>query len=267
MWVCLLILAACATPPTVDRRQQADGIAATAGWQALDISADPFVLRAYAPTQFPASKTLTLYIEGDGQAWVSSDRPSDDPTPTQPLALQLAVRNATQSAAYLARPCQYVQAETRGGCESAYWTGKRFAPEIIAATNRAVDRLKQRAGAIQLVLIGYSGGGAVAALVAAQRQDVLRLVTVAGNLDHVAWTKLHHVSPLQGSLNPVDAWAALQRIPQVHFVGASDTTMPESIALAYRAHLSANAPIEIRIMPGFDHHCCWVEQWPALLGE
>jgi hypothetical protein len=45
----------------------------------------------------------------------------------------------------------------------------------------------------------------VASLVAARRHDVVRLVTVAGNLDHLAWTTLHGVSPLTGSLNPADA--------------------------------------------------------------
>lgn len=266
LWACLLVLAACATTPAMDRRQQAEGIAATAGWQAFDINADPFVLRAYAPATFPASETLTLYIEGDGQAWSSSDRPSRDPTPTKPLALQLAIRYPAQSAAaYLARPCQYVQAEARRGCDSAYWTNKRFAPEVIAATRHVVDQLKQRSGAKHLVLVGYSGGGAVAALVAAQREDVVRLVTIAGNLDHVAWSAQHRVTPLKGSLNPVDAWPALQHIPQLHLVGANDPVMPESIARAYRAHFPESAPIQIHVIPGFDHHCCWVEQWPALL--
>lgn len=266
LWMCLCVLTACTTNPVVDRRQQAEGIAATAGWQAWDINADPFVLRAYAPAQFPASKILTLYIEGDGQAWSSFGRPSKDPTPTQPLALQLAIRYPAQSAAaYIARPCQYVQAEAWRGCDSAYWTSMRFAPEVIAATNHVVEQLKQRSGAKQLVLVGYSGGGAVAALVAAQREDVVRLVTIAGNLDHVTWTTQHSVTPLKGSLNPVDAWAVLQRIPQLHLVGANDRIMPESIALAYRAHFPESAPIQLRVIPDYDHHCCWVGQWPALL--
>jgi hypothetical protein len=66
---------------------------------------------------------------------------------------------------------------------------------VISASNQAVDALKQRYGAQEIVLVGYSGGGAVAALVAARRTDVVRLVTVAGNLDHLAWTHLHSVPP------------------------------------------------------------------------
>lgn len=266
LWVSLFALTACTSIPGVDSRQQAVDIAARVGWHALELPADPFVLRAYVPARFPHSKILTLYIEGDGQAWSSSDQPSLDPTPIRPLALELAVRHPQPSAAaYLARPCQYVQAALRRGCVPAYWTEKRFASEVITATGRAIDQLKQRIGAEQLVLVGYSGGGAVATLVAAQRTDVARLVTIAGNLDHAAWTTLHRVTPLQGSQNPIDVWSRLQHIPQLHLTGARDRIMPPAIAVAYRTHFPARAPIQMRVMPGFDHHCCWVEHWPALL--
>ena len=266
LWASLLALTACTAIPSVDaRHKQATEIAARADWQSLDIQADPFVLRAYIPTQFPESKTLTLYIEGDGLAWISRDRPSRDPTPIRPMALELAVRHPQHAAAYLARPCQFVSAAARRGCVNDYWTDKRFAPEVIAAASNAIDQLKQRTGAEQLVLIGYSGGGAVAALVAAQRDDVARLVTIAGNLDHATWTTLHRVTPLQGSLNPIDVWPRLQHLPQLHLVGAHDRIMPASIADSYRAHFPAQAPLQVRLMPGFDHHCCWVEHWPALL--
>lgn len=268
LWASLFALTACTTIPRVDTRQQAADIAARVGWHALEIQADPFVLRAYVPARWPEGKTLTLYIEGDGQAWSSNDRPSQDPTPIRPMALELAVRHSPHSAAaYLARPCQYVQAAARRGCMQAYWTEKRFAPEVIEATRRAIDHLKQRAGAERVVLVGYSGGGAVAALVAAQRDDVARLVTIAGNLDHAAWTTLHRVTPLQGSLNPVDAWSRLQHIPQLHFIGANDRIMPASIAFSYREHFPAQAPVQLRVIADFDHHCCWVEHWPALLEE
>ncbi len=265
----LTLLAACASTPEVDRRQQAAELTATAGWQALDIPADPFVLRAYVPARSSsAGDTLTIYIEGDGRAWLSRERPSADPTPAQPLALQLALRHPREQAvAYLARPCQYVQGAARQSCATAWWTGKRFAPEVIAASNHAVEQLKQRSAARQLVLVGFSGGGAVAALIAAQREDVVRIVTLAGNLDTQAWTTLQRITPLRGSLNPADAWQRLQQIPQLHLIGAEDRIMPAAVAHAYRAHFPPRAPLQLRVVPGFDHHCCWLEQWPALLGN
>ena len=85
-----------------------------------------------------------------------------------------------------------------------YWTTHRFAPEVIRASDLALDRLKTLFGAQRLVLVGYSGGAAVALLVAARRHDMGQIITVAGNLDHQAWTHYHHVQALSGSLNPVD---------------------------------------------------------------
>ena len=125
--------------------------------------------------------------------------------------------------------------------------------------------LKDRFGCDRIELIGYSGGGTVAALVAARRKDVIHLVTVAANLDHALWTQQHDIAPLDGSLNPVDLWPRLARIPQVHFVGADDEIVDPSIAAAYRARFPRGSPIRIETIPGFDHHCCWAEQWPALL--
>ncbi|MDC8757874.1 alpha/beta fold hydrolase [Janthinobacterium fluminis] len=257
------LLAACAAPAPDTRREHADSLAAAAGWQRLTLPADDFVLAAYGPAA-AAGPTLTVYIEGDGLAWLSRARASDDPTPRRPLALELALRHGQGPAAYLARPCQYVDAEARRGCDVAYWTGRRFAPQVVAASSQAIDALKRRYGATQLVLVGYSGGGAVAALVAARRSDVARLVTVAGNLDHAAWTALHGVPPLAGSLNAADDWAALQHIPQWHFIGASDGNVGAGIAAAYAARFPAARRPHLQVVPGFDHSCCWAEQWPAL---
>ena len=104
----------------------------------------------------------------------------------------------------------------------------------------------------------------MAALVAARRKDVTRLVTVAGNLDHVLWTQLHHVAPLTGSLNPADAWQALADISQVHFVGGNDRIISQEISESYVARFPADQRPPLRVIEGFGHACCWVEQWPQL---
>jgi dienelactone hydrolase len=118
-----------------------------------------------------------------------------------------------------------------------------------------------------LVLIGYSGGGAVAALVAARRGDVIELVTVAGNLDHATWTAIHHVHPLDGSLNPVNAIDALQNIPQIHFVGERDKNVNTAVVNAYAERFPVNRRPRIQIVPEADHSCCWVDRWPVLLKQ
>ncbi len=104
-------------------------------------------------------------------------------------------------------------------------------------------------------------------MVAARRQDVSRFVSVAGNLDTSAWTSLHHIEALTGSLNPADEWPRLQHISQMHFVGGKDTNITPEIVNAYRMHFPAGKRPETRVLPDFNHACCWLEQWPALMDE
>jgi pimeloyl-ACP methyl ester carboxylesterase len=262
----LLLLAACVRIPAfADREQYAEGIAAHAGWHRQVIPAGAFDLVAFVPNRVGSGKNvkgriLTVYIEGDGLAWISPSRPSSDPTPIHPLALQLALREPAM-AAWLARPCQYVQGEQRRNCAVKYWTSQRFAPVVIEAGNIAISRLKQQFTASRLILVGYSGGGAVAALIAARRRDVIRLVTVAGNLDIATWAHLQGLSPLGGSLNPADLWQSLERIPQTHYVGDADRIVPQAVARAYAARFPPQLRPDIVVLHGFDHRCCWVDAW------
>jgi len=221
-------------------------------------------LAAYIPSMPVKNEVLSVYIEGDGLAWLTRSQVSTDPTPLNPIGLELALRHSKGTAVYLARPCQYVQGADSVGCKAGYWTKRRFSAEIVSASSLAIDQLKQMFGATKIVLVGYSGGGAIAALLAAKRSDVIQLVTVAGNLDHVAWTSLHHISPLDGSLNPSDAWEALQAIPQLHFVGEKDQNVSVQVINAYLARFPLEHQPTVRVVKDFDHICCWKDQWAAL---
>jgi pimeloyl-ACP methyl ester carboxylesterase len=138
---------------------------------------------------------------------------------------------------------------------------------VVAATSGALDALRGHFAAKELVLVGYSGGGAVAALAAAQRQDVARLITLAGNLDHPLWTREHRLTPLSGSLNPADLAPALAGIPQWHFSGGRDRVIPPAIAASFAARSPANPRLHLKLEPEFDHHCCWTTAWPRLWQE
>lgn len=260
-----LWLVACSQIPSISERIDfAGSIAAKNGWKSEDIKTDTFTLRAYLPQSPNRSETLNVYIEGDGLAWINSSTPSFNPTPNNPLALKLALLD-TGATAYLARPCQFVGAELQSHCAQKYWMSHRFSLEVIDASNSAVSQLKARFSANKIRLIGYSGGGAVAALVAARRNDVVQLVTVAGNLDHVAWAQKRRISPLSGSLNPADNWQTLQHIPQHHYVGGKDTVIDESMAQAYVARYPVNKKPSISVIASFDHHCCWESIWPTIV--
>lgn len=259
-----LLAAACVTMPSPEsRRAFADQQAQGRGWDSLVIPAGTFEMMSYVPAAFELNEYLTLYIEGDGLAWLNATQPSLDPTPREPVGLALALAHPRGNAAYVARPCQYVGAD-KLGCEARYWTRDRFAPEVITATCQAIDVLKKRSGATRLTLVGYSGGGAVAALVAARRNDVERLVTVAGNLDHRAWTVHHRVSPLSGSANPVDEAEKLQGIRQWHLVGEQDTIVPPTLVRGFSKRLSATGQETVKVFAGYDHRCCWPDNWPAI---
>jgi hypothetical protein len=264
MLLSVLVLAACIGQGLDDRQARAATLAAARNWQLLRLADSPLPMIAYVPTSITATETLTVYIEGDGLAWLTRSHPSDDPTPRRPLALELALQHVPGVAAYLGRPCQYLDAGETGNCAPAYWTSRRFSLEVVESSNRAISTLKEGFGATKLVLVGYSGGGAIAALVAARRQDVVQLVTVAGNLDHHLWTRHHGVLRLDGSLNPALEWQRLRGVPQLHFVGADDRNIPAWIATAYASAYPASERPRIRVVPGFNHVCCWVERWPEL---
>ncbi len=261
----LLLGNGCAQLPSPTERiagaeQQAYGH----GWQQVTLHTSGFPLRAYGPEPGEQFHTLTVYLEGDGLAWITRTRPSNDPTPVRPIGLQLALADPQPQAVYLARPCQYI---TSSDCRPQYWLGKRFSPEVIDDTGEALDALKTRYRANTLLLVGYSGGGAVAALLAAERDDVDALITVAGNLDHDFWTRYHRISPLKGSLNPADRAHMLSGLSQWHFTGARDDIVLPEVVNAYIERFHSSAPITHIVKPAYDHQCCWVESWPGLISQ
>jgi hypothetical protein len=268
---CVIVwMADCVPIPSHQQRLlTAQQLAESHDWHRLDLNTQPFILTAYLPDQTKkwgaaSNRTLTVYIEGDGLAWISNARQSQDPTPIDPVGLKLALHQPDNEAAYLARPCQYTS-EADMACDAKFWTSHRFAPEVIAATNQAISTLIEKTGATNLRLVGYSGGGAVAVLVSARRSDVIQLITVAGNLDHVRWSMLHRVSPLTGSLNPADIAADLSRLPQTHFVGGHDHNMPQEIAESYVARQVGGKCTAVISIGSAGHGNGWQEEWASLL--
>jgi len=184
-----------------------------------------------------ANNVATFYIEGDGLAWLSRKRMSPNPIPKNPVALKLAVNDQSTNVIYLARPCQYVELNTEQHCSSDYWATKRFSPEVITSMDEAITQINQQANIKKIRLVGYSGGGAIAAILAATRNDVIDLRTVAGNLDIELFARYHEVSPLIGSMNPIDFADSLTNIPQIHFIGEKDEIITLQITESYINHL------------------------------
>lgn len=208
--------------------------------------------------QKSAATVLTVYLEGDGAAWPSLYRPPADPTPTNSMVLDMANADPATAVAYLARPCQY--AEAMENCPQAYWTDRRFSPTVVEQMDQALDLLKQASGTGRLRLVGYSGGGVIATLLAARRRDVEHLVTVAAPLRVAAWTAHHGVTPLTG-LDPDLIATAMP--PAVHLSGAQDKVVPSEIVAPFAVRTGGRTIV----VPGYDHDCCWSADWSRFLKE
>lgn len=253
--------------PLESPRGLASRVAAENSFTPLAVAADPFILSAYYKGRAGQSDTVTVYLEGDGHAWASRYQVSADPTPHDPRALRMAVQDPAPNVVYLARPCQYANEATMAGCHVRYWTGARLAPEVVTATSAAIDHFKAVLAANRVRLVGYSGGGGLAVLVAAMRNDVDGLLTVAGNLDHVAWTRHHEITAMTASLNPADHAARIADVAQLHMIGGDDDVMPALVARAYAGRLPDGSRARFVELPDFDHDCCWVRDWTRLLRQ
>lgn len=224
------------------------------------LSSQPFPLAVGVPLKPITDSRIRVYIEGDGYAWATRSRPSLDPTPRNMLVARLAFEDPTPSV-YLARPCQYVMA---AGCRQELWTSHRFSNDVVASLEQALDQIKLRYGNRDFELIGYSGGGALALLLAARRDDIAQVQTLAGNLTPRRWVVLQQLSPLPGSLDPEDYRVQLRNIPQRHLAGGEDKVMPASLMQGYIERLEEAACVESAVVPDVSHSDGWRYAWIAV---
>jgi poly(3-hydroxybutyrate) depolymerase len=149
-------------------------------------------------------------------------------------------------------------------CGVPYWTGKRFAPEVVASVNEAVSQFAARVPGQRINLVGYSGGGALAVLVAARRTDIASIRTVAGNLDDEFVNRLHDVSTMPQSEDPINFATRVEFIPQIHFSGANDTVVPPQVAQRF-VEATGKQCAQARTVQDVTHDGDWSAVWPALL--
>jgi hypothetical protein len=210
-----------------------------------------------------ASSTATplyVFIEGDGLPWRSQGtRVSPDPTPRNALALALAIRTPG-SRLYLGRPC-YFAAINDLACSPRVWTSERFSPTVVASMAAVVNRYCVESCRGGVVLIGYSGGGVLAVLMAPLVPSTVAVVTIAADLDIDAWARRHDYSALEGSLNPATLPPLPSRIREWHLVGDRDTVAPPELNRRYLDRVKTDY---VWHFATFDHVCCWAQQWPEL---
>ncbi|MBW2313872.1 MAG: alpha/beta hydrolase [Deltaproteobacteria bacterium] len=231
--------------------------AARAGFERGTLDAGGFVLTRYLRASGPTPR-LVVYLEGDAAAWHRDGRHvTADPPPMEPLALRLAGDDPAPAVAWLGRPCQPVADEDAAGCEPSLWSHGRFSEPVVAALDEGLNLLLRDSGARELELIGYSGGGILATLLAARREDVARLVTMAAPLDLDAWIEHHGLGPLDAT-DParLDA-TSLADLPQWHLTGDRDATVPPDVLAGFmRRHPTAR----LEVVPRMGHGG-WADGW------
>lgn len=205
---------------------------------------------------------LHVYLEGDGRPWASRTRISADPTPGRSLALDLMAQDPNWSL-HLGRPCYFGEAES-AGCSPWMWTFGRYSETVVAAMTVALQDIIAVRQVREVTLIGYSGGGVIAWLLAERVPEVTRLITIAANLDVDAWTAHHQYTPLHGSLNPSERAPLPERVRHWYLVGRHDLEVPPAL-IDERTNPAVRNATVLRF--DGDHRCCWVPAWPGILAR
>ena len=181
-----------------------------------------------------SESAVHIYIEGDGNAFDSWGRPTNNPTPQNTLVRNWAAGDPAPNVAYVARPCQYIMGPT---CNKHDWTDGRFSESVI---NSMATAVKTIANGRPAVLIGYSGGSMVSGLIIKHNPDmnIQKWITVAGVLNHSDWTQYFGDKPLNRSLD----MDALPQVPQVHIIAQNDRVVPNKLSYKW----TENVPIIIQ---------------------
>jgi pimeloyl-ACP methyl ester carboxylesterase len=259
-----LILAAAASLLTgcADPGRRADALAQHLGFDRQIVLGAGFRHVLYRSSSAHAGSELHVYIEGDGTPFLRREEVAPDPTPRNLLMLRLMALDSHPSV-YVGRPC-YFGLSHDPGCSPLMWTLRRYSPEVVDSLAAAVRSESARTGARTMEIYGHSGGGTLAILVAERITKVSRVVTIGANLDITAWARLHAYSPLEGSINPLQDAPARSDLRILHLVGARDSNSPPSLV---ESAALARGGETVRVVPGFDHACCWESLWPSVVLE
>jgi pimeloyl-ACP methyl ester carboxylesterase len=230
------------------------------GLSESDLQGGQFLHRLYAPSQRRRGDVLHIYIEGDGTPYVRRGQPAADPTPRRPLMPMLMVQDPSPHL-LLGRPCHHGLARLPP-CRPGDWTEARFSASVVDSMARAASALIAEGGHEGAVLIGHSGGGVLALLMAERMPQVQALVVIAAATNLDLWTQRRKLPPLSSSLSPHRSTLNRRNIPILLLAGGDDKVVPpDLVAMAQRDFAGS----EYRLYKGFNHACCWAEVWPETL--
>jgi hypothetical protein len=199
--------------------------------------------------------SLKVFIEGDGRPWVGGNSIRLDPTPQRLLMMELLL-NTSGDRLYLGRPCYFQTNDER--CHYQYWTSHRFSPEVINSMADIIEQKMLEGAYKNLLIIGHSGGGTIATLLACKPSITPSLITLAANLDIQRWAEIHAWSALTGSQNPAHLPSSCKNSNAYHFYGNADKNVPASSA----NNFFITGESQRIIIEGADH-----QNWPLFWDE
>jgi hypothetical protein len=253
---CLFIVSACQSPHELFEKK-----ALVSALTPQVVKTEYFSHKVYKNNR-PSSTVLHIYLTGDGLPWMAGVVPSTDPTPRDTIIFKL-IEQDESAALILGRPCYHGLAH-EALCDPSLWTNMRYGSLVIDSLSIAIEQLSEQYQTTNLVLIGYSGGGALAVLLAEKIPNVSAVITIGANLNTQLWTQHHQMLPLSGSINPVERPDLPITVMQKHYVGSEDKIIPVSLLETYTEGHQAS---DLVIIDNYDHQCCWQNIWPDILRQ
>jgi len=255
--ICIFILVTSCSS-LEQRSKLAFTIANQAGFSSVLYQQSGYSIQSFEKRSSSNSSFISIYIEGDGRSWIDRNTISSNPTPTMPLALELAALDQSLNVIYLARPCQYV---TDQKCSSKVWTSHQFSEQVLQSYMDVLDKIKKQAPTSQFDLVGYSGGATITLLLGANRSDIRSIRTIAGNLNHTQLSEVTKTTPLTGSIPAKTFILKTKHIPQTHYYTEQDQVITALIYKRYKNLFKDNNCIKIERVEGTDHYSGWQSFW------
>jgi predicted esterase len=211
--------------------------------------------RVHESSQLSDHPVLLVILHGDS--------PDEPPTYQYRFAAMTAAAIPDVVAAAVLRP-GYGDGTDRSDGMRGETTGDNYTPEVIDAVATAISQLTARYHPRRTILIGHSGGAAIAAdLVGSKGPVADAALLVSCPCDLAAWRK--HMQSVKGgaiwdrrvrSLSPiavVDGIPASVRMSLL--IGSDDPVTPPALTQAYADALrNHRAKFDVAVMPGLTHN-------------
>jgi hypothetical protein len=251
------------TPSAQERVGKAESLIEHSHFKRVLVRSGEFVLTTYQKILDKDGPKI-FYIDGDGFVLRRPDSISENPTPINPIVLKLATLDPRSNVIYVARPCQYTDPSLNSVCKNIkYWTDSRMSDEVVEVMTNAIKGIAKNH---QISLVGFSGGGGIAILIAPRLNNVTNIITIAGNLDIIEFTNFHNSNKIRDSLNPIDFVDQVKNIPQLHISGGLDKVVPKIIADKFTKSANSKCVKQLTI-DASTHGKGWDIVWQEILNR